>query len=186
MISLADDLPLVKFDGGRVVAFRRDWLLRSILRAAEHAGYREWWLADHVTESITTYLRLRCEENVVAVPRLEKAVQSVLQVIGYAEVATHFVPDPPIVEISLHEMALAAGSGFELSFFHLLARRLRSVGTEDVRHVELLGLFPCVKFLKSRRIWNHGCRALQEEIVHFVRQHLETLSPDREILFALS
>ncbi len=38
MIALADGLPLVRFDSGEVSAFRRDWLLRSLARAAERAG----------------------------------------------------------------------------------------------------------------------------------------------------
>lgn len=186
MIELLDDLPLIEFQTGRVVAFRRDWLLGSILRAAESAGYKSWWLAEHVAESVTAYLRLRWEENIVSVPRLEKAVRSVLQVIGYAEVATHFVPDPPILQLSLPALAREAGSGFELTFFYLLDRRLEELCAEEIRQIELLGLQPCVKFLKAKKLWSRDCAILQEEIVAFVRQKLRAHNPDRDISSLLS
>jgi hypothetical protein len=186
LIELIDGLPLVKFDGGRVVAFRHDWLLRSILRAAEKAGYRSWWLAEHVAESVTTYLRLRCEDSVVALPRLEKAVVSVLQVIGYAEIASRFVPDPPIIQVSLPQLAIEAGAGFELSFFQLLRHRLHQLCSEDIHYIELVGLQPCVKFLCARKAWSRDCTMLQEEIVAFVREQLRAAPLRHEIVFALS
>ena len=34
MIALADGLPLLQFQAGEVTRFRRDWLVRSIRRAA--------------------------------------------------------------------------------------------------------------------------------------------------------
>src|SRR5277367_1960448 len=103
MIALKDNLPLVRFDSGHVVAFERDWLLRSLSKAASKAGYQNWWLAEHVAESVTTYFMYH-EENVITVPRLAKSVQSVLQVIGYAEIADHFHPAPPPLRISLREI----------------------------------------------------------------------------------
>ena len=75
--------------------FERGWLAGTLARAAERAGYKKWWLAPHVTESVTNYLEQDFEESVVTVNRLEKAVQSVLQVIGYADVAGHFCAVPP-------------------------------------------------------------------------------------------
>ena len=110
MIALRDGLPLLQFEGGRIVAFERGWLVASLQTAAHKAGYPQWWLAEHVTESIATYLSLRYEENVVGMPRLAKAVEAVLQVIGYAEVASHFFPAPPPLKISLLELAREAGS----------------------------------------------------------------------------
>ena len=75
--------------------FERNWLAGSLAKAAENAGYKKWWLAPHVTESVTNYLEKDFDESVVTINRLEKAVQSVLQVIGYADVAGHFHAAPP-------------------------------------------------------------------------------------------
>src|SRR5580692_9978423 len=75
MIALKDNLPLVEFDSGHVVAFQRDWLLRSLSQAARKAGYQKWWLAEHVAESVTAYL-MHNDETVITVPRLAESVQS--------------------------------------------------------------------------------------------------------------
>jgi hypothetical protein len=90
MISLPNNLPLVRFSDGQIIPFERCWLAGTLARAAERAGYKKWWLAPHVTESVTNYLEQDFSESIVAISRLEKAVQSVLQAIGYADVAGHF------------------------------------------------------------------------------------------------
>jgi hypothetical protein len=53
MISLPNNLPLVRFGDGQVIQFERGWLAGTLARAAERAGYKKWWLAPHVTESVT-------------------------------------------------------------------------------------------------------------------------------------
>jgi hypothetical protein len=186
MIALKDGLPLVEFDGGRVVAFERDWMVASLLQAANKAGYPQWWLAEHVTESIATYLRLRFDENVVALPRLAKAVQSVLQVIGYAEVASHYEPSPPPLKVSLFEIARAAGSGYELAFFELLGRTIQEMLTANSTRLELFALERCVKQLRAKKVWCRDCDALRAEIVAFVREQIDLNQTGQEIVFSLS
>jgi hypothetical protein len=185
MIALKDGLPLVEFDGGQVIAFERDWLLRSLGRAAQKAGYQKRWLAEHVAESVTSYLR-GCEENVVTMPRLTKSVQSVLQVIGYAEIANHFIPGPPLIRISLHELAQIAGNGFELAFFEMLARKIQDLMAAGSGHFELQQLEPCVKHLRGKKTWSRDCDALRTEIVAFVREQIGASGSGREIAFFLS
>ncbi len=186
MIALPDDLPLVEIDDGRLVAFQREWLVRSLLQAAQKAGYPEWWLAEHVAESVTTYLSLRFSENVVAIPRLAKAVQSVLQVIGYAEVATHFAPGPPPIRISLAELARLAGSGYELAFFDMLGRTIHETLAVNATVFDLFGLERCVKQLRAKKVWSRDCDTLRAEIVAFVREQIASTHPGRKIVFSLS
>src|SRR5438093_8038327 len=127
MIALKDDLPLIGLENGEIVLFEREWPLRSLLQAAQKAGYRQWWLAGHVVESVTLYLRVGFDENVLGVQRLREKVQSVLQVIGYADVARQFVPGTPPAHISLLDLAREAGHGYELAFFDALGRRLHDL-----------------------------------------------------------
>ena len=186
MIALREGLPLVEFDGGRVAVFERGWLVRSLLQAAQKAGYPQWWLAEHVAESVTAYLRERCPESVVAVPRLTHAVQSVLQVIGYAEVANHFDAGPPPFRISLLELVREAGTGYELAFFDALGRAIREAVAARVSYFELVSMERAVKQLRSKKIWSHDCDALRGEIVTFVREQIGAARPGHEILFSLS
>ena len=186
MIALADGLPLLELEDGEIVAFPRDWLLRGLIQAAARAGYQKWWLADHVTESVVTYLALQFEENVVTVPSLTTTVQSVLQVIGYAEIAPYFEPGLPGVRLSLVEMARQAGTGYELLFFQQLGGTLRKMLGAGATFFELVGLAPCVKQLRSRKTWSRDCEALQSEIVSFVRNQTCIAPAQREITVRLS
>jgi len=186
MIALPDNTPLVQFESGQVVAFERQWLVRSLERAAKKAGYPHWWLAEHVAESVSTYLQFRVEENVVAIPRLAQAVQSALQVIGYAEVANHFVPGPPPYRVSLWELARAAGSGYELAFFEVLGRTIQEILAGHIRHFELYGLERCVKQLRGKKVWSRDCDVLRAEIVGFVREQIGIANPAQEVAFSLS
>jgi hypothetical protein len=186
MISLKDNLPVIQLPSGQVIAFECEWLVRSLVLAASRAGYANWWLASHVAVSVTDYLRDQTQMNVLPVEQLTTAVQSVLQVIGYAEVGRHFVPAPPRVQVSLLELAREAGSGYELAFFDKLGRRIQELCREKNSCFELLGLEPCVKLLRSRKIWSRDCEVLRTEIVSFAREQTGTAAADHEVSFSLA
>ena len=186
MIALRDSLPLVRFNDGRVMNFERGWLSSALVRAAQTAGYKKWWLADHVTESVTSYLKQDFDENVVTICRLEKAVQSVLQVIGYADVARFFQTMPPPVRISLAEIATEAGHGYEIVFFELLRMRLREAIAPPTLQVELTDLHRCVKQLRSAKNWSSECSSLQSEIVIFVRCEVDSNSRTNDLTIQLT
>jgi hypothetical protein len=172
MIALRDEMPLVQFEGGEVTAFDSGWLTRRLVRAAEKAGYPQWWLAEHVAASISNYLRYRYMGNTLTAPGLADAVNSVLQVIGYAEVANHFEPGPPPARISLLELAKKAGAGYELAFFELLGRGMQQLLATKAAYFEFFDLELCVKELRSRKVWARDCQALREEIITFLRDQL--------------
>ena len=174
MIAPRDEMPLVQFEGGEVTAFDSGWLVRRLVHAAEKAGYPQWWLAEHVAASVSNYLRHRFVGNVLTTPRLADAVHSALQVIGYAEVATHFEPGPAPSRISLLELAKKAGAGYELAFFELLARSMQQLLANRATYFELFDLELCVKELRARKIWARDCHALREEIISFLRDQLAT------------
>ena len=185
MIAFKDDLPVIQLASGQAIAFEREWLVRSLAYAAQRAGYGKWWLAEHVAESVTSYLRDQRTVTVLPVEQLTKAVQSVLQVIGYAEVGQHFVPAPQKVSISLVELAKEAGTGYELAFFDMLGRRLQELIREKSSHFELLGLEPCVKLLRARKVWCRDCDALREEIVSFAREQTGTAAAPHDLTLSL-
>jgi hypothetical protein len=186
MIALKENLPVIQLATGQVIAFEREWLVRSLAQAAARAGYVKWWLAGHVAESVTAYLHDQPELNVLPVDQLSRAVQAVLQVIGYAEVAQYFVPAAPRVLVSLVELAREAGTGYELAFFEMLGRRIQELCREKSCCFELLGLEQCVKLLRARKTWSRDCDALRNEIVSFAREQTGTAAADHEITFSLA
>ena len=186
MIALKDGLPLLELDEGRVVAFEREWMTSSLLQAAHKAGYPQWWLAEHVAESIATFLRLAFQENIVTLPRLAEAVQSVLEGIGYEEVARHFAPFHPPLRVSLLEMAREAGAGYELAFFQSLGHSLRKMLAAKTDRMELRDLELCVKQLRTQKNWSRDCESLRSEIVTFVREQIHQNCPSRAIHLSLT
>jgi len=169
MIALADGMPLVQLEDLRVVAFQSDWIVRALAKAALKAGYQKWWLAEYVTETVAFYLASHYERNVISVPRLNRLVADVLQVIGYSEIASFLTLGVPGERLNLVDLVREAGSGYELAFFNRLRDRLQSLIGAGTTDVDLVGLAPCVKQLRARKSWSRGCDALQEEIVSFVR-----------------
>ena len=186
MIAFPNDLPLIRIETGEAIPFEPDWLMCSLARAARRAGLPKWWLAPHVTASVTEYLRSDHDAPVIEAARLEQAVQTVLQVIGYAEVGRHFVVGRPVVAISLVELAREAGAGYELAFFELLTRRLAEALATHTPHFQLTGLGLCVKLLSARRIWSRECERLQSEIVVFARNRTEHAVTGHDVTFSLT
>lgn len=186
MIALADNLPLVRLSDQRAVKYERVWLERAVAEAAEAAGYDRWWLAPHVAESVTSYLEKEYEENVIATQCLRTLVSSVLQVIGYPDVARGFtLPEPP-VRVSLADLAESAGAGYELAFFQELDQTLRRVLSSRSSRVELCDLTDCVKRLRRTRSWRKDCELLRNEIVAHIRNQAARLRRKRGLELELT
>src|SRR5205823_1625174 len=169
MVAFKEEFPYLRTNSGQLFEFSRDWLHAAITRAADEAGYPEWWLTDHVTESIAFYLHLRNDENVVAFNQLSQTVRDVLEAIGYKEIGPHFTPAPPPICISLLDIAHCAGASYELAFFALLEKRISALIDAGADNLRLSSLQLCVKHLRGTKTWTRACDALREEIVFFVR-----------------
>lgn len=185
MIAFKDGLPVIQLPNGQAVAFEREWLVGALARAAQRAGYGKWWLAEHVAESVTCYLRDQHEINVLPLDRLTTAVRSVLQVIGYGEVGQYFEPGPPQRRLSLLDLAREAGSGYELAFFPRLRQSLVELLAENPAHFEIVDLEPCVRLLRARKVWSRDCDALRAEIVAFTREQMGTAAATLNLSFSL-
>ena len=186
MIALLDNLPLVRLADETTLPFERDWLVRALGTAARKAGYPQWWLAEHVAESVTEYLRSPDAAPVLSDGDLIRAVQQVLQVIGYSEVGRFFTVGKPAIKISLVELAQSAGTGYELAFFDLLSRRLVEAIQGACGSCELYGLERCVKLLRSKKAWSRDCAALRDEIVSFAREQLGIAAATSELSLSLA
>jgi len=185
MIAFADGLPLVRFADGEVLSFRQEWLVRELREAAKRSGHNQWWLAEHVAQSVTQFLVDHAVEPVIDLARLTLAVRQVLQVIGFGEIVPHFDPAPPPVQISLVDLARTAGTGYELAFFDLLGQRLQACVTAPSNEFQLYGLERCVKHLCVKKIWCRECDELRVEIVSFVREQIDATASGRPIAISL-
>ncbi len=185
MVAFKEEFPYLRADSGQLFEFNRDWLQEEIRQAAENAGYPSWWLTDHVTESITFYLRLRTDESVVAFSQLSQTVRYVLKVIGYKEIVPHFQPTPPPISISLFEIAEAAGDGYELAFFDLLEKRVAALAATGATSLHFFGLQPAIKHLRGAKAWTRSCDALRGEVACFIREKLTSGSEAVELVCSI-
>jgi len=174
MIALIDDLPLLEFANGRVCAFRREWLRQNLLAAAERAGYRDWWLADHVAQSVTNYLLAQYDSSVLAASDLRISVAEVLANIGYAEIATHFDPMRPASDISLLEIAGQSGP-HELTFCALLKESILREIDDQPSCIRLLHLSAAIKRVLGVKLFTEECACFREEIVAISRALISDL-----------
>jgi hypothetical protein len=173
VIALRDSLPLLRQSENEHCSIRKDWICFCLYRAAEKAGYRRWWLAEHVTASVLCHLSKTYGNNVVTPKQLREIAVCALQAIGYAEVALRLETVVPPFELSLSDLAAEAGPGYELAFFRLLKERLQPALSDRALSIEVSGLQSCVRNLQSVKTWSRGCSLLRNEIVHFLRAHLE-------------
>jgi hypothetical protein len=181
VIALLDSLPLLRQTESENCSIRQDWLCFCLLRAAEKAGYRRWWLAEHVAASVLCYLSKTYENNVITPKQLRDIVVSALQSIGYAEIALRLDTVAPPFEVCLSELAEEAGPGYELAFFQLLKERIQPAFCEPAASLDIYGLHTCVRHLQSVKTWSRGCSLLRNEIVNFLRAHLERADAKTDI-----
>src|SRR3982074_3748735 len=116
---------MLRLEDSSVQAIRPNWLTICLRRAADRAGYSKWWLADHVAESAICFLSTQYEAPVIARQKIDRIMRSVLQAIGYGEIATHYQTLDPPYEISLVELANEAGPGYELTVLRLMNTRVQ-------------------------------------------------------------
>jgi hypothetical protein len=185
VIAFCDSLPLLRQSENEHCSIRRDWLCSCLRRAAERAGYNRWWLAEHVAASVMVYLATTYEGNVITSQQLREVVGFALQAIGYAEVALRLDVIGPPFELSLSELAEEAGPGYELAFFRLLKERIQPALSDSASKLEVYGLRSCVRRLQSVKTWSRECSKLQNEIVSFLRAHLERADAKSDILLTI-
>jgi hypothetical protein len=178
VIALRDSLPVLRLDDGTIELIRREWLCGCLARASVKAGYIQWWLAEHVTESILCFLAGCYAKPAITIPELNEFIRSALQAIGHGEVALKYETLEPPCVISLAELAAEAGPGYELAFFQLLKERMRPILSRRSTNIHVLGLQNCVRFLQSVKTWSRSCSELRTEIVDFLRAQLEKDKPE--------
>ena len=158
---------------GRLAEMDPRWLAESIVDAAARGSDTEKgqiaWQASHIAQSVRIYVLAEFRGTPVESGMVESIVAGALEALGFSDTALHFALLPPPEKISLLEIALTAGEGFEMGFFHLLGARLKAAASTGTRLIECRGLRESVKSLRGAKHWRADCRALLAEIVGYIR-----------------
>ncbi len=172
MVCLQDQLPLLKFGNQEAVTYEARWLSDEITKAARKAGHPEWFFAGDITRAVIEYLRHRFPRNTITIEELYGKIERVLEFLGCDDIARTLEIAPPPVRISLSDIAVDAGSGYELEFFRLLRERLAESEGSGATQILCDGLRSAVKQICSACRWNGECERLAAEIGEFLTREL--------------
>lgn len=171
MIALPSELPLLRVGRYELTTYEPAWLEESIKDAARKAGHDEWWFACDITRSLMLYLRNKFPGTAITLEEMNGRIRQILGKIGFKDIGDRVNLAPPLLHVSVHDLALEA-DGFELRFFQLFEERLSELMDLGARRITLSHTRRGVKFLRSARHWCPKCQELESDIVHFLRNRL--------------
>jgi hypothetical protein len=173
MIALPSQLPLLRVGRYELTTFEAEWVEESIKDAAREAGHEEWWFACDITRSLMMYLRNKFAGTAITLEEMNRRIRQILGKIGFQDIGDRVNLAPPLLQVSLHDLAMEA-EAFELRFFQLLEERLEELMELGARHITLSHARRGVKTLRAVRNWGPKCDELKQDIVHFLRNRLNS------------
>lgn len=154
------------------------WLRHRLELAAVQAGRGDFWPMGDMARGVMEYLGLHYPGTAIDLPALIDKIQALLQRVGCGDIAGHLDTSPPPIPLTMPDLAVTAGNGFELIFFRILGQELKAMDEQGVREVALVGLRECVHLLRGTGKWRRDCAELEAEIRSFIRRHGLRLSDE--------
>lgn len=172
MISLREQLPLLRINRGEVVHYDESWVFDLIRDAAERSGHEDSWFADDIAKGVVLYLKEKFHQTSIGIEELFTKIERTLRAVGFPDIAGNLQQSPPPARLSLASVAEDAGEGFELLFFQLLGNRLASVRELGARRLHCSELKYAVQRINGTDRWNADCDSLQSEILDYMTLEL--------------
>lgn len=181
MIQLHPDALFFKTSSGEIIPCSAEQVTVEFIGDAK--SLLDPQLVQHAAHAVLHYFKVEQGKNQVSVGEFAQALATVLRGFGL-EVRDSDVDDPPaqapaaglrpVAEADLRQLASDSGKGFELLFFSQLRHELRSQLRRSPRMIRFKGLRGCVKQLAGARRWNGRCQQLNDQIVGYLRDCLNT------------
>ena len=170
MIALHTDCLLFELNNGESVPCSSAMISVEIVGGAD--SHLEPELLRHAAASVFHYFKVELERETVTVGEFSLALEKVLLHLGYTIHAGG--PDTEIRDTDLARLIREAGGSLELFFFPRLRDELRVQLRQSPRVVRFRGLRGCVKQIAGARRWSRRCERLQDQIVEFLRQCMDS------------
>lgn len=181
MITIRDQLPLLRINRCEVVHYEESWVMDLIRQAAARAGMRDAWIAEDIARGIVLYFKERFTHNSISIEEFFGKIDGTLRAIGFADVAGNLRRSAPPAQLSLSRVAEEAGSGYELLFFRLLGDRLDEARRRGTTQVSCLELREAVTRICAAKQWNRRCEELQSEILDYLTSGMTRRSANEDI-----
>ena len=166
MIALHTDCLLFQLSNGESIPCSSAMINVEIVGGTDSQLEPE--LLRHAAASVFHYFKVELQRESVTVGEFSLALEKVLHHLGYTIHAGG--PGSEIHDTDLARLLCEAGDGLELFFFPRLRDELRVQLRQSPRVVRFRGLRGCVKQIAGARRWSSRCEQLQDQIVAFLRQ----------------
>jgi hypothetical protein len=166
MIALRTDCLLFQLTNGESVPCSSEMITVEIVGEAATAPDRD--MLRHAAASVFHYFKVELERESVTVAEFSRALEKVLAHLGYS------IHTGESSTADLVQLLREAGDSLELFFFPRLRDELRVQLRQSPRVVRFRGLRRCVKQIAGAQRWSHRCEQLQDQIVEFLRQCMDS------------
>jgi hypothetical protein len=179
MIQLKPDALFFKISSGEIIPCSAEQVTVEFIGDAK--GLLDPQLVHHAAHAVLHYFKVEQGKNQVSVGEFAQALATVLRGLGI-EVRESDGPGDsalvsemrPMAEADLRQLAFDSGKGYELLFFNRLRAELRCQLSHSPQVIRFKGLRGCVKQLAGVRRWNGRCQQLNDQIVGYLRDCLNT------------
>ena len=173
MIWLGSEYLMFQMPSGESIAFSSDAIAVEIVDETD--GELDSEMVKQAANAVYHYFKHELGRQTVTVGEFAKAMEKALDGFEISIVSTkHARPVRSVAEADLWKIAQDSGRAFELTFFPRLRDELKTqlIGAPNV--VRFTGLRDCVKELTGAKRWSSRCTAMEEQIVGYVRECLNT------------
>jgi hypothetical protein len=181
MIRLHPDALFFKTSKGEIIPCSAELVAVEFIGGAQSPLDPD--LVQNAAHAVLHYFKVEQGKDQVSVGEFAQALAAILRGFGIEvrdeEQSAPEAADPvpgsrPLVEADLRQLAFDSGKGFELLFFRRLRAELRCQLSQSPRIIHFKGLRGCVKQLAGVRRWNGRCQQLNDQIVDYLRDCLNT------------
>ena len=170
MIALRHDCLIFQLTNGESVPCSSEMITVEIVDGADSQLEPE--MLRHAAASVFHYFKVELQRESVTVGEFSLALEKVLHHLGYT-INTDGT-EPEIRDTDLARLIRETSGELELFFFPRLRDELRVQLRQSPRVVRFRGLRRCVKQIAGARRWSHRCEQLQDQIVSFLRQCMDS------------
>ena len=171
MIALAADCLLIRRSSGESVPFSAEMIAVEV--TGDSTDDLETELVSHAAKAVFHYFKHELSRQTVTVGEFTEALEAVLRGVGLKPPSARFVrPAVAADPYDLSRLAREVGPAGELLFFARVREHLRQQLRLAAPVVHFCALRAGVKQLTASRRWTPRCRALEEQILGFLRECL--------------
>jgi hypothetical protein len=171
MIQLHDDYLFFQMSSGETIPCSVE--VMAVELVGDAVSNLDPVLLREATSAVLHYFKHDLGQSSVSIADFSLALERVLRAFGLNVKADE---GRQANVADLRELAGHSGEVFELAFFPRLRDELRNRLKTSPEMLAFRGLRDCVKGLLGAKRWNNRCQQLNDQIVEYLRQCLQTES----------